>query len=148
MVTGQPAHLAQDALEVAALHGQDLGERALAALEVVGEEHLAHGVDAIALEEHVLGAAEADALGAERAREARLLRAIGVGADAEPARLVRPGHEASELGTVRGGRAEGHSPRIDLAARPIDGELGRPRRRPAATRRVERRASPAARSRS
>jgi hypothetical protein len=34
---------------------------------VVGQDHLAHGGDAVALEEHVLGAAQADALGAELA---------------------------------------------------------------------------------
>ena len=67
----QPVHRAEDADEVVALHRQELGERALAAGEVVGEDHLAHGVDALGLEEHVLGAAEADALGAERARDLR-----------------------------------------------------------------------------
>ena len=34
--------------------------------EIVGQNHLAHGVNAVALEEHVLGAAQADAGGAER----------------------------------------------------------------------------------
>src|SRR5450830_43169 len=59
------AHHAEDAFEVAALHRQELGERLLASGDGVREDHLAHRRDALAAEEHVLGAAEADALGAE-----------------------------------------------------------------------------------
>ena len=47
----------EDADEVFLLVGQQLGERLLPVLDVVGENHLAHGVDAVAFEEHVLGAA-------------------------------------------------------------------------------------------
>ncbi len=50
---------------------------------VVGEDHLAHGVDAVALEEHVFGAGEADAGGAEGEGVFGLLRSVGVGADFE-----------------------------------------------------------------
>ena len=65
---------------------------------VVGEDHLAHRVDAVALEEHVLGAAEADALGAELARD--LARRRGVSALARTFRradLVGPAHQRREL---------------------------------------------------
>ena len=58
----------EDAGEVLALVRQQLGERRLPLLERLGEDHLAHRVDAVALEEHVLGAGEADADGAERHR--------------------------------------------------------------------------------
>ena len=51
----------EDADEILALIRQELGERGFAVFGVVGEDHLAHGVDAVAFEEHVLGAAEADA---------------------------------------------------------------------------------------
>ena len=61
----QAGHDLEQRLEVGALHRQDLGERAPAAGLVVGADHLAHGEDAARLEEHVLGAAQADALGAE-----------------------------------------------------------------------------------
>ena len=47
----------EDADEVLALIRQQLGERLFARLERLGEDHLAHRVDAIAFEEHVLGAA-------------------------------------------------------------------------------------------
>ena len=67
-------------LEVALLHGQDLGQRLLALLLGVGEDHLAHGRDAVGLEEHVLGAAQADALGAERHSLLGIARGVGVGA--------------------------------------------------------------------
>jgi hypothetical protein len=56
----------EDADEVFLLVRQQLGERGFAGLDVVGEDHLAHGVNAIALEEQVLDAGQPDALGAER----------------------------------------------------------------------------------
>ena len=46
--------------------------------------------DAVALEEHVLGAAEPDALGAEVAAATRVVRRVGVGAHPEVAHLVGP----------------------------------------------------------
>ena len=61
----QALHLAEEAFEVALLHRQDLGQSAFAAVLRVGEDHLANRVDAIGLEEHVLGTAKPDALGAE-----------------------------------------------------------------------------------
>ena len=51
--------------EIGALHRQQLGERGAARFLVVGEDHLAHRLDAVLVEEHVLGAAEPDAFGAE-----------------------------------------------------------------------------------
>jgi hypothetical protein len=62
MVTGQAGHDLEQLDEVLALHRLDLGQRGAAALLVVGQDHLADGDDAVALEEHVLGAAQADAL--------------------------------------------------------------------------------------
>ncbi len=59
------AHGPEDAGEVVALHRQQLRQRLLAAGRVVRQDHLAHRRDALAAEEHVLGAAQADALGAE-----------------------------------------------------------------------------------
>jgi len=53
----QPLHDAEQLDEVAALHRQDLGQRLAPTLGVLGQDHLAHGDDALALEEHVLRAA-------------------------------------------------------------------------------------------
>ncbi len=87
---GALAHHAEDAGEVVALHRQELGQRRLARRGVVGEDHLAHRHDALALEEHVLRAAEADALGAEGDRVAALVGLVGVRAHAHRARSCRP----------------------------------------------------------
>ena len=67
----------------------------------VGQDHLAHGVDAVALEEHVLGAAEADALRAEGDRVGDLVGLVRVGADLQAAELVGPAHELREVAVGR-----------------------------------------------
>ena len=104
MVTGKPLHLAKDPDEVVALEGEQLLERALRVLVVVGEDHLPHGGDALGIEEHVLGAAEPDAFGAEVARGARVERRVGVGPHPQLARGVGPLHELGELVAQRRGR--------------------------------------------
>jgi hypothetical protein len=70
--------------------GSSFFQRLLARRLVVGEDHLAHREDAVALEEHVLGAAQADALGAEVASALRVGGRVGVGAHAQRAELVGP----------------------------------------------------------
>jgi len=55
----------ENADEVVFLAGEELGERGFSGLEIVGEDHLARGVNAVALEEHVRGAHQANAGGAE-----------------------------------------------------------------------------------
>ena len=57
MVAGKPFSALKMPTKSLLLVGQQLGERLLAVVDVVGEDHLAHGVDAVAFEEHVLGAA-------------------------------------------------------------------------------------------
>ena len=87
----------EDAGEVLALIGQELREGRAAALGVRGEDHLAHGVDAISLEEHVLGAGEADAGGAESQRGLGLLGIVGIRANAELGDFRAPIHELLEV---------------------------------------------------
>ena len=96
MVTGSPGHDLEQLLEIGALHRQDLGERRASAGLVLGEDHLAHGEDALVVEEHVLGAAKPDALGAEFARLACIARRVGVGAHAQAPLGVGPRHERGE----------------------------------------------------
>ncbi len=86
----QARHDLEQLDEILALHGQQLGQRGAAAVLLVGEDHLAHGDDAVGVEEHVLGAAEADALGAEIARGAGIERGLGIGAHLHAAELVGP----------------------------------------------------------
>mmetsp|Transcript_6007 Transcript_6007/g.8263 ORF Transcript_6007/g.8263 Transcript_6007/m.8263 type:complete len:346 (+) Transcript_6007:496-1533(+) len=85
---GEPVHRPEDALEVAALEGEQLGEGPLAAGLVEGEDHLAHGPDALLLEEHVLRARQPDALRTKLSCKRGVLRGVGIGQDAQGAELV------------------------------------------------------------
>ena len=86
-------HGPEDALEVLALERQQLSECLLAALLIGGQDHLAHGVNLAALEEHVLGARQTHALGAEGDGRLALVGLIRIGADAKGAIFVSPGHQ-------------------------------------------------------
>ena len=96
IVTGVPVHRLEDAVEVVALQRQQLVERLAAIGLVVGQDHPLHDRDAALAEEHVLGAAQADAARAERVGELRLIRQIGVRADAQPPELVGPRQQLLE----------------------------------------------------
>jgi hypothetical protein len=96
-VAGRPSRALKMPRKSAALVGEELGQRDLAGLLGLGQDHLAHRVDAVALEEHVLGAGQADAGGAEGDRVARLLGRVGVGADLEPGHLGAPLHQLAEV---------------------------------------------------
>src|SRR5690606_25007123 len=98
---GQALHGGEDADEVVALEGQEFLEGRLAFIHRLGDNHLPHGGDAVALEEHVLGAAEADALGAELPGPLGIGRGVGVGADAHGAVLVGPAHDLGEVARER-----------------------------------------------
>ena len=93
----QAGHDLEQLDEVGPLHRQDLGQRPGPALGVVGQDHLLHGDDAVGLEEHVLGPAQADAFGTELDRGARVERRLGVGADLEPAGGVGPLHQQGKV---------------------------------------------------
>jgi hypothetical protein len=79
----QAVHRLEDLEEVFALQGQQLGERVLLAGFVVRDDEVLHELPALA-EEHVLGAAQADALGAEAARAGGVVGGVGVGAHLHP----------------------------------------------------------------
>ena len=88
-------------------------------LDGLGHENEAAEADnAIAFEEHVLGAAEADAFGAELDRHGRVMRRIRIGADLQLAVLVGQGHDLTErsgqLGIDRINLAE-----VDRTGRPV-----------------------------
>ena len=89
-------HRLEDAVEIVALQRQQLVERLAAIGFVVGEDHPLHDRDAALAEEHVLGAAQADAARAERVGELGLIGQVGVGADAQPAELVGPRQQLLE----------------------------------------------------
>ena len=63
---------------------------------VARDDHLSHRRDAIALEEHVLGATQPNALRTKLACDARVLRCVGVGPDAKAAQFIGPAENARE----------------------------------------------------
>jgi len=93
----QIAHDFEKLDEVCALHRQKLGKRNAAGFFVLSENHLAHRADPIFVEEHMLGAAKSDALGAEPERAARIRGRIGIGTNLELARGVGPLHQRFEF---------------------------------------------------
>ena len=89
-------HRLEDAVEVVALQRQQLVERLAPVGFVVGEDHPLDDRNPPFAEEHVLGAAQPDAARAERVGELRLIRQVGVGADAQAAELVGPRQQLLE----------------------------------------------------
>ena len=109
----ESVHGLEQACEIVALHGQEFLQCFAAALFVARQNHGLHVFDAALGEEHVLGAAEADAFGAEEtcllgiagdvgvgaeaAGGLRVARDIGIGAHAKAAaELVGPTHKRLE----------------------------------------------------
>jgi len=90
-VTGVPASSRK------ILRRQELVNRFAATFLVARQDHLPHAQNPLFGEEHVLGPAEADPLRPEEASDPRILRRIGVGADAERADLVRPLQQPVEV---------------------------------------------------
>ena len=97
MVAGRPLSALKMPMKSCLLVRQQFVDGLLAVLEIPGEDHLADGIDAVALEEHVLGAGEADAAGAEGDGVCDLLGSVGVGANLEPRDLRAPVHELDEV---------------------------------------------------
>src|SRR6185503_13593386 len=92
-----------------------------AAFLAVGDDHLAHGGDAFGVEEHVFGAAKADALGAKAARGAGIQRGFGVGADFHAAGLVGPAHDRGKI--ARHFRLHGgHGAQNDFTRAAVNGD--------------------------
>ena len=114
----QPRHLLEEALEVLLLERQELVERGAARVLLVGHDHRAHLRLALRRHEHVLGPAEADPLGAELARLARVLRRVGVRAHAELAHLVGPREHALEVARRPSGATSGTSAVVTMPVVP------------------------------
>jgi hypothetical protein len=115
---GVAVHGPEDALEVPALHGQQLAQRGATRVRLRCEDHLAHRLDVVALEEHVFGAAQADAFGAELARPLCVRRSVRVRAHPQHAQLVGPLHQLVKLGAEL--RLDGRDlPQQDAARRAV-----------------------------
>ncbi len=84
---------AEDAFEIALLQWQQLVERGFAIFQGFRQNHLANGDDAIALEEHVLRAAKADAICPESDSVFDLIGLICIGAETELAVFICQLHQ-------------------------------------------------------
>ena len=89
---GQAVHRLEDLGEVLALQRQERGQRLLDAGLVLGDDQLLHQLAPLA-EEHVLGAAQADALGAEATCAGGVLGGVGVGPHPQAAGAVGVRHD-------------------------------------------------------
>ena len=96
-VDWESVHGEQDAVEVLGLIRQQLGKSLHAAFLVLGKNHLAHCLDLLTLEEHVLGAAEAYAYSAEVAGNSCIVWSISIGANNELGVLVAKLHQLGEV---------------------------------------------------
>ena len=92
IVTGSPSIASRMPTKSSRCSGSSVGQRLLALLVVVGQDQPLDSAAPLA-EEHVLGAAQPDALGAEPAGPGRVLGGVGVGAHPQPARLVGVRHD-------------------------------------------------------
>ena len=83
-------HGLKDALEVAALEGQQLVQCSLSFFLALGQDHPLYDGQALLLHKHMLGAAEANAFGSKGYGTFRIAGIVGVGPYAKPAVLVGP----------------------------------------------------------
>ena len=92
---------------------QQLGQSLRTLLHSVGADHLTDGGDAVALEEHMLGAAQADALSTQLTGLGGVVGGVGIGTDLQAAELIGPAHDAAEVAADAGVHgthaAEGYS---------------------------------------
>ena len=116
---GQTRHDLEQLDEVVPLHRQDLGKSCAAGLHLVGDDHFSHRHDALGIEEHVFGAAQADPFRAEVARGAGIERGFGIGAHTHAAEGISPGHQQGEIARELG-LDGGHLALHHLARRTID----------------------------
>ena len=129
MVIGTLAHYHVHGLKVALLIGhRSWPERRWRASTVLGHDHLTDRLDAVALKEHVLGTAQADALSAEVDGLLGIAGVVGVGKDLQTANAVSPAHKAAKVtGNGRIGGGDGLA--VNAAGGTIDGNASRPRGR-------------------
>ncbi len=135
----QPVHRLEQLDEVALLQRQQGGQGQLAILVVVRQDQVLDLLAALLAEEHVLGAAQPDALAAVAAGAVRVVGVVRVGAHREPAAHVRVRHQpvhglhqaALDVGAGVQGALEvldhrrgqyGYLAEVDLAAGPVDGD--------------------------
>ena len=119
---GIAAERLEQALEIRLLHRLDLGERSLALFDRIRADHFTERADPCGIEEHVLGAAKADALRAECGSLLCVLGRIRVRSHAERLILVRKLHDPAEVTGIGIGGNGGDQAVIDVARGAVQGE--------------------------
>ena len=109
----ETVHRFEDSVEIRLLKRFERIQRRRPLRVRAGQDHLAHHRQAARREEHVLGSAEPDALGAERPGARRVLRRVSVRPHLEPTLAIGPFEQRFDLGAVQiglthPGRAENH----------------------------------------
>ena len=94
---GQALERLENADEVFALIGEELGEGRLTVLLFLREDHFAHRIDAVAFEKHVFRTAKSDTARPKSNCIGRLLGRVGIGPDPHAGGLAAPGHELREV---------------------------------------------------
>ncbi len=112
-------HSLEDSFEIATLHGEKFSESSTSSFFVGCEDHFTHGFDSVAFEEHVLCAAETDALCAKLAGLSGIVRRIGVGANESLGVFCSEVHDCSEV-AADFGFGSGHQIVIDIAGRAVE----------------------------
>ena len=117
----QAVHRFEDLLEVGLLCGAQLLQSLGFLGRRVGEDHLTHNREAVRGEEHVLGAAQPDSLGAQLACVGGIFAGVGVGAHGQLALADRigPGEDRVELGR-RLGSSHFERTQHDLSCRAVE----------------------------
>ena len=110
-----------ESLEVSLLIRKDLVQSLFSLFDGIGADHLAERGDPLRIEEHVLGTAEADTLGAKLSRLLRVGRGVCVGSDFQLPVLVGPCHDAAELAGDLCVDSRDHAV-IDVAGGSVDGD--------------------------
>ena len=90
-------HALQDAIEVVFLQRKKLGKGNLATSLVVGENHLAHGLNLVVVEEHVLRTAQPNADGAKFLCDLSIMWGVSVSANHHAGVLIAKLHEFREI---------------------------------------------------
>ena len=96
MVTGSSPMICENGFEVLLLHRQKFRQGAPAARFVVGENHLAHRLNAITLKKHMLGAAKTNPFTTKCLGNLGLVGLVGIGAHAQGAHFIGPTHQFGE----------------------------------------------------